>query len=263
MKRQNLHYLQVIAFSAISALVLTGCASMSGHLADCQCSKMGYCPFSHSAHAPANSVAVATQDTTGADKSLMKELLSKDYTEIKNYLPEEPKRMVWVDDTIKEAETDLIPFFSEKNSRLLPKGVSMDNTENAVYLYFTENADGTPQPLRFRIQYYADDPLKYYEAVFNIDGFEYRFKPANFNRGQVKKMYWENSDDELTCDDKDLVYALAHGQWVQLKLLGADAINHVKTLTDDQIQDFYRTLQLYRLKGGTFMEKIISENHIK
>lgn len=202
-------------------------------------------------------------DSVNVDKTLMNELLSKDYTKIENYLPEEPKRMVWVDDTIKEAEQDLVPYFSDNNSRMMPKGVTMDDTHNAVYIYFDENSDGTPQPLRFRIQYYADDPLKYYEAIFNIDGFEYRFKPTNFKRGQIKKMYWENSDDELTADDKDLVYALAHCQWAQLKLLGADAMNHVKTLTDEQIKDFYRTLQLYRLKGGTFTEKIISENHIK
>ena len=57
----------------------------------------------------------------------------------------------------------------------------------------------------------------------------------------------------LTEANKDLVYALANSKyWVTLKLEGRGGMNHLKTLTKEQIKDFYNVLTLYRLKGGKF-----------
>jgi hypothetical protein len=48
-----------------------------------------------------------------------------------------------------------------------------------------------------------------------------------------------------------LVYALAHSNWIALKLMSRRGINHVKMLTDGQRTDFANALDLYRLLGGT------------
>lgn len=194
---------------------------------------------------------------SSVDKSFLQEILNKDYS-IKEYKFDEPKRMEWKDDTITETQDNLVPYFKSTKvsgeKSILPVKTIIDNTENDVFLYFTEDAQSQPLNLRLRIQYYADDPLNYVSMVFTIDGFDYKFIPTNIHRGKGEGiMIWENSDDELKVGDKDLVYALTHCQyWAQVKLHGDDGMTHVKLLTKDQLEAMKRTLQLYLLRGGSF-----------
>ena len=197
------------------------------------------------------------QQQSTVDKSFLQELLNKDYS-IKEYKFEEPKRMEWKDDTITELQENLVPYFKtltlKGEKSVLPRNVVVDNTENALFMYFTEDAQQQPMALRLRIQYYADDPLNYNSMVFTIDGFDYRFVPTNIKRGKGDGiMIWEQSDDELKTADKDLVYALSHCQyWAQVKLHGEDGMLHVKLLTKEQLEAMKRTVQLYLLRGGSF-----------
>ncbi|MCQ2289260.1 MAG: hypothetical protein MJZ74_09205 [Muribaculaceae bacterium] len=106
--------------------------------------------------------------------------------------------------------------------------------------------------MHLRLQYYADDPLNYNDMVFTIDGFDYKFHPTNIQRGKGDGvMIWEQSDDVLREADKDLVYALAHCHWVRLKLHGADGMNHVKLIGEEQIKSFKETYQLFLLRNGS------------
>ena len=83
------------------------------------------------------------------------------------------------------------------------------------------------------------------------DGTEYDFRPITTNRGKgTGRMIWEDFDQPLRSTDRDMMYALQHAENVQLVLHGEGGMNHVKTLTENQIRDFYRTVRLYRLKGG-------------
>ena len=101
--------------------------------------------------------------------------------------------------------------------------------------------------------FYADDPLNYNDITFTIDGFNYSFHPGKPARGkQGARMYWEQSEDALTAQDKDLVYALSHCHWARISLKGADGMNHVKMLTDKQLEAFAHTFELYRAMGGKF-----------
>lgn len=199
------------------------------------------------------------QQQSSVDKSFLQEILNKDYS-IKEYdfSADEPKRMVWQDDTINESQDNLVPFFRSTkilgSQSIIPVKAVVDNKVNDVFLYFTEDAQHQPIALRLRHQYYADDPLNYTDMVFTIDGFDYKFHPVNIKRGKGDGiMIWEQSDDELKVADKDLVYALAHCKyWAQIKLHGDDDMTHVKLLTKEQIDAFKRTLQLYLLRGGSF-----------
>lgn len=241
----------ITAVAAVTALTLgtTSCASLFGNR-NCRCTHPGPCVCCETGvgaivgHRP-------VQRDTAADDSLLSQLLDLSKYELKTYIPEAPKRLVWQDDTIHETPSALMSGLKNVNSKYMPTSVTMDNSDNAIYFYFTENADGTLSPLHLRIQYYADDPLQFYEAVFYINGFDYHFKPALVERGKAKpKYFWENSDDVVGVSQKDLLYALSHGQWGEVVLLAGNGINHKKSFTEDQIKDFYNVLYLYLLKGG-------------
>jgi len=189
---------------------------------------------------------------TAADKAELERLLSKDYS-IHEVEAIGARRMTWQDDPIDATREELMPHFVVIDGEYLPVGIDKDSKRaNAVYFYF-DISDGVLQPLHLRVQYYADDPLNYDQLIFTIDGHDYTFFPENLQRGKLSdEMYWENSDDPLHTQDKDLVYALAHSHWVLFKLQGTDGIKHVFLLDDEQRSAFARTLALYRLIGGTF-----------
>ena len=245
---KNKPQVRLLTIAAAVAMIVgtTSCASLFNAGRACHCTHEGQCGVGAAvvAHQP-------VERDSAADDSLLHALLDLSKYELKSMLPEAPKPMVWKDDTISETREELLERVKTTNSRIMPRDVTMDNSENAIYLYYNENADGTTGPLHLRIQYYADDPLKFYEVVFLIDGFEYRFKPVNLERGKDKgRLIWEHSDDVLKVENKDLLYALSHCHWAEMTLLATNGINHRKELTEDQIEDFYHVLQLYRLAGG-------------
>lgn len=199
-------------------------------------------------------VGTAPAAKSTADKSILNDLLSKDYSLVQ-YVPSAPVRMTWRDDPVTESENELLMQLNKEPVqtgvvRYMPKGVSMSRTENAFYAYFT--TDGAQvEPLHMRVQYYADDPLQFNDILFTIDGFDYRYHALSPQRGKGSgRMIWELSDQEASATDKDLLYALSHAHWVRMSLVGSDGTKHVKMLTETQIRDFYLVLQLFRLLGG-------------
>ena len=199
-------------------------------------------------------VGTAPASKSTADKSLLNDLLNKDYSLVQ-YAPSAPTRMVWRDDAVTESENELLMQLNKERVqagvvRYMPKGVSMSKTENAFYAYFITDG-ASVEPLHLRVQYYADDPLQFNDIVFTIDGFDYRYHAVSPQRGKgTGRMIWELSDQEASASDKDLLYALSHAHWVRMYLVGSDGTKHVKMLTETQIRDFYLVLQLYRLLGG-------------
>ena len=195
----------------------------------------------------------AQKQTSTSDKAMLEELLNKDYSLVQ-IVPDAAKPYVWKDEPIEATEGDLLTHVDRSAQgaaiRYMPHGTSMDNTKNAFYLYFDER--NTPGQLHLRVQYYADDALNFHRIDFLIDGFEYTYKPTNKRNGRVHgRMIWENCDEPVGHDDKDLLYALTHCQWVRMSLVGDEGINHVKLLSEDQLQGLRSVLQLYLLRGGT------------
>ena len=197
------------------------------------------------------------QQSSTVDKSLMKELLSKDYSIKKYDLYEEPKPITWKDDPVSRDIDGLKKHMASSRKGgatvFMPSGVSTANDANEVFFCFDGDGNKASSRLRLRVHYYADDPLNYTDIVFTIDGFEYKFHPNKPSRGKLgARMYWEQSEDVLTSGDKDLVYALSHCHWARMALRGSDGMNHVKMLTQAQLDSFARTLELYRAMGGGF-----------
>lgn len=189
------------------------------------------------------------------DKAMLQELLKKDYSICEYDFG--PKRMVWKDDTVTETQERILPFFMLTDvgeyRGIVSTGVVISDIVNDVYIYFTQDANGIPTSMRLRIQYYADDPLNYNQIAFVVDGFDYPFTPTNIKCGDGEEGYvWQQSDDELHDKDKDLVYAISHCEnWAELKLVGADGMEHIKPLTREKLDEFKRTLQLFLLRGGS------------
>ena len=185
---------------------------------------------------------------TAEEQAALDSLLVIDYN-IKEY---GYRRMTWRDLPVTSTLDQLMPGFTvDETGDCYSKYISREKGSNEVYFTFTISEDSLPGPLRLRVQYCADDPLDFDQLIFTIDGYDYLFYPSNIQRGTMDEgLYWELSDDELQPAYKDLVYALAHSNWIALKLVSMRGINHVKMLTDGQRADFTSTLDFYRLLGG-------------
>ena len=185
---------------------------------------------------------------TPAEQAALDSLLGGDYS-LTEY---GYRRMTWRDLPVTATLDQLMPSFTvDETGDCYSRYVSRDRLSNEVYFTFTMNEDSVPGPLRLHVQYCADDPLDFDQLIFTIDGFNYPFYPSDHEHGTLDGgLYWECSDDVLKPVHKDLVYALAHSNWVALKLMSTRGIHHVKMLTDGQRADFAHTLDLYRLLGG-------------
>ncbi len=253
-----------LVFSVALMTASTSCSlfnnvgsGVCGCNATCQCRIQGLCGPNGTHVAPTTGVHQPVAQRDSVSKAYLQELLNTDYSLVQ-YMPETPKPMVWLDDSITLTADELLPLLNAKSTagmtRYQPRNVQVATDNNDVFFHFSTDANGNPEPLHLRVQYYADDPLYYEDMIFTVDGFDYTFHANAPQRGKLKgNMYWENSDDVLTEANKDLVYALANSKyWVTLKLEGRGGMNHLKTLTKEQIKDFYNVLTLYRLKGGKF-----------
>lgn len=196
---------------------------------------------------------VAQQQTSTVDQAFLDELMSRDYS-LGPVVPlgvREPYK--WIDEPVTVEERDLMAILTSESHgaavRYMPRDVTAKLTDNAFYLYFDERLE--PESLRLRLQYCADDPLNFSRIDFVIDGFDYTYTPSNTKRGKLSaRLFWETCDDVVGQDDKDLIYALTHCKWAEMLLIGADGINHLKELTDDQLASLRAMLQLYLLRGG-------------
>lgn len=163
------------------------------------------------------------------------------------------KRMSWRDEPVTATVEQLMPFLTiQQDGECRSKYVSTAAMANEVYFAFTiQNGDSLPGPLRLCVRYSGSSALKYDKAVFSIDGYDYLFYPVDPRHGTHDDgTYWAASDDELRPAYRDLVYALAHGRMIMLKLQGVTGVSCVKVLTDGQRDDFANTLAIYRLLGG-------------
>ena len=185
---------------------------------------------------------------TPEEQAALDSLLAGDYS----YKEYGYRRMTWRDLPVTTTIEQLMPGFAvDENGDCFSKYVSRDKTSNEVYFAFAMHEDSLPGPLRLCVQYCADDPLDFDQIIFSIDGFDYMFYPSSTQRGTLPDdLYWESCDDVLNEAYKDLVYALAHSNWLAIKLISTRGIHHVKMLTDGQRTDFAHTLDLYRLLGG-------------
>lgn len=159
-------------------------------------------------------------------------------------------------DSIKIKE--LLPFFDVKKDEFDPKGAiwyipksaPKYANRNGIFCYFMVQ-NGKPGPLRFKIQYYADNWLFIRTVQFSIDNSAYEFTPMSTERDNDGGMIWEWFDEALSNADHDLIHALSKANSARMKLIGSQYFD-IKTITKNQITDIKRALDLYLAMGGIF-----------
>ena len=161
-------------------------------------------------------------------------------------------RLTWRDDPVTVTREQLMTVMALEDGEWRSRYVTGDSVGNEVYFSFLVDEDSVPGPLRLSVRYCGDSPLDFDQVVFTIDGYNYSFYPAEPRQGrQDDGVWWAASDDDLQEAYRDLVYALAHGNWVMMKLQGMSGVNRTKVLTDGQRSDFAATLALFLLMGGS------------
>jgi hypothetical protein len=166
---------------------------------------------------------------------------------------QEGRRLMWRDEPVTVSLEQLMPFMVLDNGEYRSKYVTGDSVGNEVFFAFDLEEDSLPGPLRLCVRYSGDRPMDYDQVVFTINGYDYFFYPSEPRHGvTADHVFWTASDDVLRPAYRDLVYALAHGQWAMLKMQGPGGVNRIKVLTSGQLDDFSNTLALYRLLGGDF-----------
>lgn len=154
---------------------------------------------------------------------------------------------------------ELLPYFKVKkdefdpngNTWYEPKSAPQYTNRNGIYLYFGVQ-NGKVMSLRFRVQYYSDDWLFFKKLQFSIDNNAYEYIPSDTetdsgNGGKI----WEWFDEALTGSDKELIYALVDAKSAKMKFIGRQ-YHDIKTITNNQITDMKRALELYRAMGGVY-----------
>ena len=154
---------------------------------------------------------------------------------------------------------ELLPFFDVKKDEFDPNGKTWYKPKsapkytnlNGIYLYFAA-LEGKVMPLRFRVQYYSDDWLFFNKIQFSIDDKAYEYIPSHTetDSGNGGKK-WEWFDEALTGSDKDLIYALVGAKAAKMKFIGRQYYD-IKKITNNQVIDMKKTIELYRAMGGIY-----------
>lgn len=153
---------------------------------------------------------------------------------------------------------DLLPFFRIKKDEFDPHGATwyepksapQYTNRNGIYLYF-KTTDGVPGPLRFRVQYFADDWLFFKKVQFSIDSSAYEYIPFSTETDNGGGDIWEWFDESLSSRDKELIYALSEAKSAKMKFIGRQYYG-IRTISKQQIIDIKRSLDLYKAMGGSY-----------
>lgn len=132
-----------------------------------------------------------------------------------------------------------------------PKSAPQYVNRNGIYCYF-QTINGVPSNLRFRIQYCANKWLFFNKVQFSIDGNAYEYIPNDTETDNGDGgMIWEWFDENLSVKDKNLIEAIANAKNAKMKFIGRQYYD-IRTISQQQILDIKRTLDLYRAMGGKY-----------
>lgn len=205
-----------------------------------------------------NDAGVDITDTEFATKTLKEEEIKSEFVNMNNDVDGSSKR------NNKECKIDsvkieeLLPYFIVKKDEFDPKGTTwykpksapQYTNRNGIYLYFGEQG-GKLLPLRFRIQYYADDWLFIKKVQFSIDEMAYEFYPLDTERDHGSGKIWEWFDESVTGSDRELIYALSNAENAKMKFIGSQYYD-IRNITQQQTLDIKRVVELYNAMGGTY-----------
>jgi hypothetical protein len=242
------------------AIVNVSCASLfsaANGECNCTCPACLNCAHKHHTLTPEQ---LAKQDSINAAKKWhdaeLDSLLNMDYT-IVHYDVSGPEPYKWeLNEVISTPQETLMELFRTTNpttggdTEYILKDINTNPKVNDIYCYFNTK-DGVPEPLRFVVHFYADDPINFVKLRFNLDGFIYEYVPTDIKRSNEGKFYLENFDNAMNEQSRDIVAGLAHCEYADVLLISERGVNHRLYLTEQQLKHFKATYELYRKMGGT------------
>lgn len=172
---------------------------------------------------------------------------------------DEPEMLENFETSIDSAKiAELKPYFNMNKDEFDPRGITWIMPKNApsslktnhIYCYFMQEGD-VVKNFRLKIQYHAYDWLFVKKYQFAIDGNAYEYVPADPERDHGSGHIWEWSDDVISLSDYKLIKALAEADSAKIKYIGSQ-YHDIKTIPSDQIESIRRTVELYRVMGGSF-----------
>ncbi len=251
-------------FIYLSAFMLTivnlSCASLfstANGVCSCTCAACINCTGKH--HVTLSPEQLAIQDSLRAVKSMrdaeLDSLLNMDYT-IVHYDASGPEPYKWEpNEVISTPQDSLMALFRTAtpttggDTEFILKGINTNTKVNDIYFYFN-TTNGVPEPLRFVVHFYADDPINFNKMRFNLDGFYYDYTPTGIKRTNDGKFYCENFDNAMDEQSRDIVAGLAHCEYADVLLISERGVNHRIFFSEKQLKHFKETYQLYRKMGG-------------
>lgn len=241
------------------AFVNFSCASLFSANGTCNCT-CDACVNCTGKHAPLSAEEKARQDSIKAAKIRayhdpgLDSLLNMDYTIIHYDVTPQPYK--WEpDEVIATPQESLMPLFrtgtptTGGDTEYILKEINNSYKNNDIYFYFNTK-DGVPEPIRFVVHFYADDPVNFNKLKFNLDGFKYEYVPTNLKRTNDGKFYSESFDNAMDELSRDIVAGLAHCDNADVLLVSEKGVSHRLYLTDKQLKHFKETYELYRKLGG-------------
>lgn len=243
------------------AIVNVSCASLfSASGSDCNCTCPACLNCAHKHHGPLSADMLARQDSIKKVKSQrdaeLDSLLNMDYS-IVHYEVSGPEPYKWEpNEVISTPQETLMELFrtgkptTGGDAEYTLKAINTSPKVNDIYFYFNTK-DGKPEPLRFVVHFYADDPINFNKLIFNLDGFKYEYVPTGIKRTNEGKFYFENFDNALNEQSRDFVAGLAHCEYAEVLLVSERGVNHRIFFSEQQLKHFKETYQLYRKMGGT------------
>lgn len=247
----------VYLLAFLLALVNFSCASLfsTDGVCNCNCAACINCNNKH--HLPLTAEQIAMQDSIKAlqekHKAELDSLLNMDYSLV-HYEVAPPEPYKWEpNEVISTPLEELEPLFrtslSDAGAEYLLKEVNSSYKDNDCYFYF-KTKDGVPEPLRFVVHFYADDPIKFDKLRFTIDDFKYEFVPTDIKRSNDGKYYAEYFDNAMDESSRDLVAALARCYYANMLMVNEKGVSHRIYFSEKQLKHFRSVYELYRKMGG-------------
>lgn len=249
-------FIYLLAF--LLALVNFSCASLfsTEGVCNCNCAACINCNNKH--HVPLTAEQIAMQDSLKAlqekRKAELDSLLNMDYSLV-HYEVAPPEPYKWEpDEVISTPLEELVPLFrtsqsSAGSTEYLIKDINTNYKENDCYFYFNTK-DGVPEPLRFVVHYFADDPIYFDKLRFTIDDFKYEYVPTDIKRSNDGKFYAEYFDNAMSESSRDVVAALARCNYANMLMVNEKGVSHRIYFSEKQLKRFRETYKLYRKMGG-------------
>jgi hypothetical protein len=153
--------------------------------------------------------------------------------------------------SVPNADDELSRHFDTQDGTCMPRDVRVGELCCEYFLYFMTDSTDRATRLVLHVQYCADDPLRYRDVAFIVDGDEYHITTARAGLKRFKRRYYmEVSDTPLDSSDTPLLNALLDGDNITVRLTGAGGMGHVMRLEPRQCDNIKRAIALYRLQGG-------------